>query len=74
MIREYPPAVRARMHDQWRRDERPRPGKHRAIRAHAFVQWLGRDDLGCGFMDETTVRCGYYRKHHPTMLAAIEQT
>lgn len=44
-------------------------GKHRAIRQHAFVpHWRG-EEFGCDRAEdgEPDVRCGYYRKNHPTM-------
>ncbi|AXN43436.1 hypothetical protein MM1218R_01488 [Mycobacterium marinum] len=53
-------------------------GKHRSIRQHAFLQWRGDDENGCGRWEDEhgnqvdqghprASRCGYYRKHHPTM-------
>ncbi|MDO3110057.1 hypothetical protein [Mycobacteroides abscessus] len=51
-------------------DWRPqKPGRHRAIREHAFVQHRGDDKYGCARLedDDPNVRCGYYRRHHPAM-------
>lgn len=53
------------------------PGRHRAIRQHVFVQHRGDDKHGCGLMEDDCglglpIRCGYYRKHHPTMLAGAD--
>lgn len=66
-------------HTAWLRAHEPlvcdtsdRGGRHRALRNHAFVQHRDDDRFGCGRPedDEPTVRCGYYRHHHPTMAAA----
>lgn len=70
MTVEYAPSERADMHEQYRRGTFPE-GRHRAIRQHAFVQHRGDDKHGCGRFEDD-VRCGYYREHHPTMLAAAD--
>lgn len=59
------------MHDQWRTSSFPE-GRHRAIRQHAFVPHPRGEEFGCNRSedDEPDIRCGYYRRHHPTMLAA----
>jgi hypothetical protein len=64
--------------DRWwpmERDPGEHQGRHRAICSHPFIPHRGADHLGCGAPDgpeglEHTVRCGFYRRHHPTMLEA----
>lgn len=82
MAVEYAPSERAEMREQRDRGQ-PAEGRHRAIRQHAFVQHRGDDKHGCGRWEDDydnevyeghprAARCGYYREHHPTMLAATD--
>lgn len=56
-----------------RRGDFPGRHRHRAARDHAFVQHRGNDRWGCGRAepDEPDVRCGFYRRHHPTMAGQV---
>lgn len=70
MTTEYAPSERANMHEQQRRGI-VAEGRHRAICQHPFVPHPRGEDFGCNRPEdhEPDVRCGYYRRHHATMLA-----